>query len=227
MKKILCKGVFWLAAWAIVTGCSRSEALKPEVEGFSLLPKVGSLHYDQTLQFSIRKGGNPFPASNFNWKVADENIAGINKEGLLTAKTIGETHITATNGAETLKVAVAVVPYHTFIKAPVLGFGNSKAHIKNLESRKLISETKDFLIYEGENDDVKRVTYFFDEDALHTVAVSTPAAVKTKLEVYARERYSYISQNDNGMYFSSWNEKVDIALGKGSNGDATLIFSGE
>lgn len=123
-------------------------------ENFKIVgPKAVDI--DSEIQFSALSGGVDI-TSHFNWETSNAEIATITENGILTALTVGEVVITATNIndpeiSKTYTISV-IVPEFEYVASRVLAIDRTKNYIEllNVSSTKLDANTR-LLKYDGNN----------------------------------------------------------------------------
>lgn len=98
------------------------------------------------------------------WTIEDTQVAKVNNTGLVTAGLIGETNMTVktSDGVYSESLKVTVLPTETLFEDPILNFGESKAFIKENESRSIAEEEPESILYMGENENVRSILYFLE-----------------------------------------------------------------
>ena len=159
----------------------------------------------------------------------DDGIATVNSTGKVTAVAVGETVISAetNDGRFSAECTVKVTDNggggeggNLTYKDPYLKFGDNQDAVKNYETRVKNDEGEDegwyFIEYKGENADVKKLYYWFDEDnKLQEVDIelnSTPN-METRAKEFLSKKYTYKGLNEYGEHsFLSSDEKMEVCL---------------
>lgn len=133
------------------------------------------------------------------WDTERGYIADVD-EGLVIAKHVGETEITATNGKGSSACRIIVKGKLNTYKEPILDFGASMSEVVEKESRTFSHQYgSESLTFDGENSIVDRVNYYFENDKLVQVDVvilhNYSSAVKNSVDKYLLERY----EKSNGL----------------------------
>ncbi|MDQ6477845.1 Ig-like domain-containing protein [Dyadobacter sp. LHD-138] len=172
----------------LITSCSKKSDPEPSVIIDS--PTLG-LKYDQQHQFALKKGSEDIFASTFAWKSSNEKVGKIDANGRFTARKIGETTITGTSNGKNVESKVTISPLKTFVTEPILEFGSTIANVKSKEKRKLVQETDDLLVYEGENSKVKLISYYKQNGKITTALLIFENITTTVMDVttYFKERF--------------------------------------
>lgn len=146
-------------------------------------------------------------------------IASVSEAGEIKGITLGETYITVSNSAENFseKCKVTVNAKYTMYKEPFLGFGSPVSAIKSFETRKLLNETKDGLVYQGENSTISSVIYLTEQNALKSSACFIPTSQVSLLANFLAERYVFLSVEDSNdsdllAVFISNDKKIGVAI---------------
>jgi hypothetical protein len=143
---------------------------------------------------SIQLNGNPEQVS---WTSSDESIASINEKGLLTANRSGEA-IISRSSPFTNVVNVSVRPTNYLYFEPLTNFSYSKEAIKRAETKTLLLEGKDELIYEQADDQIGLVIYSFKNDSYSTSTMIFHNLGQAKESVVDFLRQRYVSAPEYG-----------------------------
>jgi len=147
------------------------------------------------------------------WKSSNNNVATVDNNGKVTTLAAGETVITVetASGGFSDECKVIIAPY----REPYLTFGASKTTVKNYETRKLIEENDDYLLYEGENKDVVEVYYLFDFNKLwgSCVWLKNTSGIGNRIFNFLSEKYEYLGKEEEFHRFISLDKKMYILFG--------------
>lgn len=153
------------------------------------------LHYDehQIISLTVTNTGD---VSQPKFIVDDPTIATVDERGFLRSVSIGSTQIRAySDDCNTEQVFnFTVIPYYNIYHSPIREYGASIAAIKSKETRQLLRESEDTLVY---NDPIYNfeIKYYFSENKLvkcYTgLKQSDPSIPPTGNEIliYLKERY--------------------------------------
>lgn len=179
----------------ILHSCKKSD------QNYQLNQTQVELKYDQTFQFTLT------PNTSFdkvNVRNTNNDVGQIDNKGLYSAHNLGTSMLTFIVDGQELKATVEVKPYETFFTEPKLLLRVNKAEIKKLESRTLINEDTNELIYAGENNMVDQIIYQFDpaNQMLKNCVVkfSAQAPSDERMLTFFRERYESLGNVDNKTY---------------------------
>jgi hypothetical protein len=173
----------------VFTSCKKAD---PEPTFISMTDPILDVKYDQKNQYGwIAKEGLPTI-----WKSSDEKVGTISADGRFSARKVGQTTVTLTIDGQTKESKVTVSPYMTFIIEPLVEFGSTIANVKSKEKRKLLQETDDLLVYEGENSKVKLISYYKQNGKITSALLLFENVTNTVMDVttFFKERYP-----DNGL----------------------------
>ena len=185
---------------------------------------VVELKYDGRYQFTVTKSLKAVDASSLTWTSSDESVGTVSTLGLFIANRIGKTTINAKGTGVNVSSEITVTPYSTLFKEPVLAFGETLAYTKSKESRTLIKQVSDGLIYTGDNSSIRNVMYLFDGSILYSaiVLLANTDAVSTETVKFLMERYTYLDESD-GMHIFT-NDKVAAGLSYNENMGLNIIY---
>jgi len=197
MKKIL----FLFIAPLLFIGCSKDNA-EPD---YSINETDLVTNFDKEFQFVVKQGSNNIDPSALTWTSSDKVVGTIDTDGLFHANRIGATTITGTNGTYTVKSEVTVASYDEIYKEPILTFGASKADIKAKETKALLEETENVLVYRSESNRLENMGYTFANNMMQSaIAVfKMTNTIGTELGIYMAERYTYIGDNEEVILLSN------------------------
>jgi hypothetical protein len=209
---------YFIFACFIFLGCSNDE--NPGDDKIALSDYEISMDFNQTYTIEATFDRDGYPQGSLVWQSADEEVAIVDNTGKVTARLIGETQLTVktSDGKYSETVKVEVLPTVTLYKEPILQFGESASYIKSNESRTLISETSEALIFEGENSDVRGAMYLIENSKFTTVAIllKTDEATAEKAANHLVQRYTLEGREDDIFIFS----RGEVSLG--ITADATI-----
>ncbi len=195
----------------VFTSCSK----KDEAPAVSIDQPQLQIHFDEEHQFALTQGNNTLDASQYKWTSSNETVGTVDAAGNFTGNRIGETTVTGTSadGKNRVESKVTITPYvASFVKEPVLDFGNSIATVKSKETRQLARDSTTVLEYRGENAKLRGVGYIFDKSALvvSILLLANTEAVANEAVTYYAERYD-VEGGDNEI-FAKISDKVLMNL---------------
>lgn len=183
-----------LAVTFIFSSCSKdSNGPSYEINSESV-----TINYDQEFQFEI--AGDP---QEVKWSSSDERVGSIDQKGLFSAARIGSTTITAKFGSTSITSEVVVEPYDEFFIEPLSDFSLTPDAIKSKETRSLMVETEEGIMYEGENTHIRRVMYTLKSGkfaSAFALFVNTETMIE-KVAKYYMERYDFLGTDDEYLVF--------------------------
>lgn len=184
------------------------------------------LKYDGSYQFTVKKGGDN--VSGATWKSSNTNVGTVDSKGNFKARKIGKTDVTASTGDGSVKASIEIQPYSTLYTEPVLDFNQSKATVKTKEKRKLLQESTDGLIYEGENSKIEFVFYLFENNRLDGggVVFEATSPVVKEATTFLKERYPNSSLDGSLIIFLDDNKKYEIILGVDDTLGPVALYKG-
>lgn len=183
---------------AILNACKKSEP-----EPIATVQTEGvDIKYDQSRLLEVRLGNQVLNPKSFIWKIDDETIGSIDNSGMFTAQKVGEATIIISNpeGKKVSESAIIVSPYSTLFNEPLTSWGTPLASLIKEEKRKLIERQTYSLKFEGENPNVRSVTYeLTTEKGLGFSILQLTDSPETRSEVmtFLKERYQYVHDPDN------------------------------
>ncbi|WP_316823536.1 Ig-like domain-containing protein [Pedobacter gandavensis] len=192
-----------------LSSCSKKEDPKPT---YAINQTSVSINYDKEHQFTVKLGEKTADAAGFTWTSSDPSVGTISGTGLFKGKKIGSTTIKAEGNGTVLTAELTIKPYSTLFKEPIIEFGVSIATIKGKESRKLIEQASNGLLYEGENSKIKQIMYIFENSKLAGAAAlfeSTKPVVEEVVQFYS-ERYTYLGEDEDFFVFSDGKYLIGI-----------------
>ena len=213
MKKVLF--LLPLLAALFFVGCSDDEE-----GGISLNESAITLYSDDTAHLEAN--------DNVDWLSESEFVASVDANGLVTGNHVGTTNIIASNGSGTSKCTVEVIPRFNTFEEPVVDFGATKEEVKSKESRTMLSEIDDALIYMGENSALNMVIYMFENGRLYASGAAVSFAYTSELTNFLLERYQVVGE-ENGMYMFINNDldKYDMIVSLSVESDYILVAYGQ
>lgn len=138
--------------------------------------------------------------------VSDNNmIALVTSSGMVQAKIAGTTTIKIRNAQNTYLATceVTVSPTHFMFKEPILDFGSDKTSIKAKESRVLLSDVGEDVVYSGENRYLRNLVYTFSGASLFKAECVVSTSYTDLLASFINERYIYLGELKDMLIFVS------------------------
>lgn len=169
-----------IIALVLLAGCKKDEK-------FTISQESANLNRLGTLQLNA--------SVDAEFKSLDTNIAYVSSSGLITGNRIGSTDIAATADGKTLYCRVTVSPRSMLYREPLFEVASSCSDIKNYETRELVFENAQSLIYNGENSDVDGVIYLvgLSYDGADVLLAYSSIIVDKTFE-FLDERYLYLGE---------------------------------
>lgn len=170
-----------------------------------------NLKYDKQHQYSIKRGNKTLDNSAVKWELNDKNLGTMGTDGLFKARKVGKSHVTVNYNGAVTQGNINVTPYSTMFTEPIAKFGASMSDIKYLEKRKVLAQTTDGIVYEGETNKIEGVMYLFDNDRLETAAVifAITSTVVDDVSLFFKERYpKFGAQGDFIIFVDDDKSKV-------------------
>lgn len=203
-----------LTALFTFSGCSDDEE-----GGISLNESEITLYSDDTEQLEAN--------DNVDWMSESEFVASVDANGLVTGNHVGTTNIIASNGSGTSKCTVEIIPRFNTFEEPVLDFGATKEEVKSKESRTILSETEEGLVYIGENNALDMVAYLFENGRLRSAGAAVSFAYTSELTSFLIERYQVVGEeNDIYMFINNDVDKFDMIVSLSVESDYLLVAYG-
>lgn len=173
-----------------------------------------NIKYDESVKIELRRGTQTIDFTEVTSSSSDEFVGRVTGNGVFVASHIGETDLTIVHQGDLIKIPATVTPRQQLFQEPNIEFGQDKSYIKHQESRVLQFELPDALIYRGENSNLYRLTYLFENGRYIGSMVEIPvssAMIERVVEFY-RERYNYKGQVDEYFIHTNKNEQVMMGL---------------
>jgi len=136
----------------------------PQDDNISISQTAIEIDYEETFRLDatfIRDGYSP---TGFIWESANPDIAAVRNDGTVTGLRVGTTIVTVYTADRLFSAdcEVTVLPTNLLYQDPLLNFNESKAFIKANENRRLLDEDDEFLLYQGENNNIIGLAYLFE-----------------------------------------------------------------
>lgn len=187
-----------------------------------------TIHYNETYQ--LNASYSPTDIDNrptFTWHSENTDVAKTDQKGLIEGVRIGETTITAQTEEPVFKASCKVIvePISNMYAEPVLDFGENMSFVKDKETRTLVFEDAEGLVFEGENLKVLGIMYFFEYERLSFTAAlfeNSPSVIE-ELNTYLSERYEFLGVNE-GIYFHEVGENIIAARSIDSELGLNVIY---
>ena len=138
--------------------------------------------------------------SDITYSSASLYHANVSNSGKITAMKVGETEITLQNAEDSKTIKVIVQPEVTLYPDPVLNFHASVSDIKKAHGEPDV-EDEDVIAYENYSLHAPILMYFFSSGKLQIVVVMVKTAKSSELGTHLVERYNYLGEIDNELYF--------------------------
>lgn len=181
MKKFLLIASLFL----VLFSCKKEE----EIPIINLDKTTATLHHNETIQLTVT------PTQSCTWTSLDTNVVTVSRTGLLTGVRIGDTKIVAKSIENNISAECVVhLTAQSFLfEEPYYTYGQTKEYVKGKETRELISETSDGLVFIGENSNIRYVIYSFENNGNTSVDVMflNPTTTIELAKVFFDERYIY------------------------------------
>jgi len=186
-----------------------------------------NLKYDKQHQYSIKRGSKTLDNSAVTWELNDKNLGAIGTDGLFKARKVGTSHVTVSYNGAMAQGNINVTPYSTMLTEPIMKFGSSMSDTKYLEKRKILAETSDGIIYEGENNKVEGVMYLFDNNKLQSAMVIFVSTVRVAEEValFYKERYPVIGAQGSYIIFVADDKTKIVGLTEDDDFGLVAIYA--
>lgn len=170
----------------------------------TISPTTVTMFYDDTKQLSAPRATS--------WSSSNDFVAAVDENGLVKARHIGTTEITASRGKSKAVCSVTIKPMYSLHDNLNLSWGVSRDVIKTIETHKLDEETSEGnLVYDYSFDSNKcYAIYGFKENKLVSVLVMMPFTKALLLQTgyYLLERYQpYYYKGYDYYEIDAMNEK--------------------
>lgn len=201
-----------LVCCILTISCSGDED-EPVVNTTPRLNKTSISLYPGNTEKLIYSGGN-----SCTWASKQPLIASVSS-GLVTAHKVGSTTITANN----LVCSVKVLPKYTMYTEPSINWGSSKTSIKSkMSNYDLYKETTTQLAYKSDGMAFAYI-YTFENDKLTGSSMGIYLSKATSLVDFIGERYIFVEEDDETLYFMSIDNKTAGGI-YFSSSYATVIY---
>lgn len=198
---------------SLFASCSKDE----ETE-ISFTSESFEVNYNETINIPVLGDGVVLYSSS------DVSIATVASDGKVKGLRVGEVTITATDGSKTVSCNVVVKPTLSTYIEPYVKYACKAADIKAKETRTLLSESVNELLYTGENSNVKSVSYL-----MYSTTGMLGATVTLKLSVgidvvksFLEQRYP-LTKSESGLYVFD-NNSVIITLTSSTNVGIVVVY---
>lgn len=188
-------------------------------------PTNVSMYYDEEKQLT---------SSNVtNWSSKNDFVAFVDEKGLIKAAHVGRTQIVASNGRSSAICEVVVKPKYDLYDTPILEWGISMGEIQSKETHKLYgpSSSKNALLYDyTKQGKLYTVMYYFINDKLSSIVVSTDRLSYVDVGYYLVERYHPITSEDGTtVFFDEYTKNkittaIELNLEKLSGETVTMVY---
>lgn len=149
--------------------------------------------------------------SEITYTSENEYNATVSSSGLVTARFIGETNVTLTNGNDSKKIKIVVNPHYSLYPDPCLNFGISKSEIIAKYGTKF-EEKDNGICYSNYSIAAPLVMYFFDtNNKLKSTFVAVKTAYSSDLGAFLAERYM-LADKGNRIFINSTDPKKATML---------------
>lgn len=164
------------------------------------------LHYDehQIISLTVTNTGD---VSQPKFIVDDPTIATVDERGFLRAVSIGSTQIRAySDDCNTEQVFnFTVIPYYNIYDSPIREYGANITTIKTKETRQLLRESADTLVYSDPKYNFEIKYYFENNQLKKCFAAWNEWPQGQNGGVYLEERYKLVNTIGSREYF--WDRK--------------------
>jgi hypothetical protein len=136
-------------------------------------------------------------AKNVTFTSDNANIAEVSASGLVTAKRLGHATITVKQGGKEIGICRIVIRgVNNTFKEPYLVFGVSRDVIKTYETRTVLFEEEEYVVYEGENSRTLFVEYGFKDAKYEQGIVFSHLNNMGLIQDFLKERYNTLSPDE-------------------------------
>jgi hypothetical protein len=199
----------------IAYSCKEADDGKENLSAIEFDEKSISIEVDEEFQLSLQAVPLEAAIPKCVFFSDDDKIATISATGLVTGVAAGTTTVNAkTSDGEYFASCEVTVTSADLYREPYLTFGCSVADIKKYETRELQEEISTRLTYYGENDDVYYVRYILTAGIMDYVGVvfQKTAKIEEKVLDFLLERYEYVEEEDDVLYFVDSDWKIVAAV---------------
>lgn len=126
--------------------------------------------------------------ADITYAVENRYHADVSEEGLVTARFVGETEITLSNGEDSKNIKVIVEPRHTVYDEPDIEFGETKKSIISKFGNPHL-EGEFVMVYDEYSTNAPRLIIVFDDGKVSVYSVMVKSSLISSLEDFLQERY--------------------------------------
>lgn len=203
-------------------GCEKEDL---SVTSIAFDSKSIILDYDETREIYVTTLPIEAPLVEYTVRSNNDDIVTVDTIGVIKIKgvKVGEGTVSVLSIDRTLTDTcyITVNATNFLFEEPVVAFGSNKSDIKVKESRILLSETENILIYGDENTSVRGVIYYFENGNLFgsVVLLKEDKYTADQSVDFLKQRYDFLGVSDDIASFG--NDTILIGL----TNDETLGFS--
>ena len=180
-----------LVGITLLSGCKKDN--EPDI--ITLLVEQKSLYSEDEYQIEATS------TSKIVYSSDSEYIASVSERGLVTAKHIGQTNIILTNGEDSKRLEITVVPKSNLYPEPDVYFGESKQSII-AKFGKPDNETDEGVGYIDYSNAAPFIMYMFDDyNKLNGYSIMVKSIYSSLLTDFLLERYQPVTESGGAMMF--------------------------
>ncbi|WP_143959782.1 Ig-like domain-containing protein [Litoribacter populi] len=198
------KSLYLLALGIVFFACGPRE--EPQDSTIRLSEQEIEIDFDDTYQLSAEFRRDGYSPADFVWDSDDEGIAGV-EDGLITGNRAGITQINVSTNdqAFTSSARVMVVPTNMMLLEPLLDFRQTRQFVRDNETREFSMEVDGFLVFDGENDKIEFVAYFFGDIGYQEALISIEPTQQNLDEgfEFLMQRYEIFEATPNAVLFGN------------------------
>jgi hypothetical protein len=197
----------------VFSACSKDE---PQDDNIRLSEDSFEVKYGESHPLTAEFRRDGYTPGQFTWSSSHPNIAAVDRNGVVTGERAGEAVITVQTPDQLFSSnsRTTVVPTNFLFMEPLTEFRQSRDYIRNNETRKLNREEEEFLVYDGEDKNIRLVAYYFNgpsyEEAL--VVLSTTEEIIEKTVDFLFQRYEFEFVYDEVYVFTNGKNYVLLFL---------------
>ncbi|MBT0811590.1 Ig-like domain-containing protein [Litoribacter ruber] len=198
------KSLYLLSFGLLFFACGPRE--EPQDTNIRLSDQEITIDYDDTYQLNAEFRREGYSPDGFVWDSDDEGIASV-EDGMVTGNRAGVTQISVSTNDQlfTSSAMVTVVPTNMMLMEPLLDFRQTRQFVRDNETREFSMELDEFLVFEGENEKVEFVAYYFGNIGYQESIISiTPTQQNLDEAVeFLVQRYEPLEATANAILFAT------------------------
>jgi uncharacterized protein YjdB len=209
-------------------GCSYFDDMPPVQmdDAITLNENALEIDYEEVFQLTASFKREGYSEAELVWESDREEIVSVSEAGKVTGERMGSALVTVQtkDGAYSSSCEVKVNATNFLYLEPLLDFGKAKSYILDNESRKLLFNRTNYLLYEGESDSTINVIYNFSNSTYKesVVLLKGEENISKQAFDFLKQRYDYRGLT-NGMHIFA-NEEVLVEMEHDRGKNISVIY---